>query len=118
MKKFFSFLSILLMTTVSLANNDIVETRTNNTSLTDDLVKVIPTEAPIKAYYFHSSRRCATCFEVENVTAKTIKDNFSDKYKINLIPTQKFIDQNGKKDYRHEGFSPKRNWLNFETKSW
>lgn len=31
---------------------------------------------------------------------------YADKYKINLIPTQVFLDNNGNEFYRHEGFFP------------
>lgn len=32
--------------------------------------------------------------------------SYADKYKINLIPTQVFIDENGKEYYRHQGYFP------------
>ncbi|MEI7904513.1 MAG: thioredoxin family protein [Candidatus Firestonebacteria bacterium] len=32
---------------------------------------------------------------------------FAEKYKISLIPTQVFLDENGKEYFRHEGFFPK-----------
>ncbi len=32
---------------------------------------------------------------------------FAKKYKIRLIPTQIFLDKNGKEYFRHEGFFPK-----------
>lgn len=35
----------------------------------------------------------------------------ADKYKIKLIPTQIFLDKNGKEFYRHEGFFPKEEIL-------
>ena len=31
---------------------------------------------------------------------------FGSKYKINLIPTQIFLDKNGEEYYRHEGYFP------------
>ncbi len=89
MKKFFSFLSILLLATVSLANNAVIETKTNvNKSLSCELVTAIPAETPIKVYYFHSTRRCATCIAVEDVTAKTIKDNYGDKISFESIDVE------------------------------
>lgn len=89
MKKFFSFLSILLMTTLALANNAVIEIKTNNNaSLSDDFASAIPKEAPIKVYYFHSTRRCATCIAVEDVTAKTIKDNYGDKISFESIDVE------------------------------
>ncbi|MEN6549882.1 MAG: thioredoxin family protein [Armatimonadia bacterium] len=35
----------------------------------------------------------------------------ADEYKINLIPTQVFIDKDGKEVFRHEGFFPKADIL-------
>jgi len=32
---------------------------------------------------------------------------YAEKYKIRLIPTQVFLDKNGKEYFRHEGFFPK-----------
>jgi thioredoxin 1 len=32
---------------------------------------------------------------------------FAKKYKIRLIPTQVFLDKDGKEFFRHEGFFPK-----------
>ena len=32
--------------------------------------------------------------------------SYADKYKINLIPTQVFLDENGKEYYRHQGYFP------------
>jgi len=31
---------------------------------------------------------------------------YGDKYKISLIPTQVFLDRDGKEYYRHEGYFP------------
>ncbi|HFS68145.1 MAG TPA: thioredoxin [Flavobacteriia bacterium] len=31
---------------------------------------------------------------------------YADKYQINLIPTQVFLDENGKEYFRHEGYFP------------
>ncbi len=33
---------------------------------------------------------------------------YASKYKIKLIPTQVFLDENGKEFYRHEGFYPEK----------
>ncbi len=38
------------------------------------------------------------------------------KYKIKLIPTQVFLDKNGKEFHRHEGFYPKADIMNLVDK--
>jgi len=37
----------------------------------------------------------------------TDRRDLADRYRINLIPTQIFLDASGKEVYRHEGFMPK-----------
>lgn len=37
---------------------------------------------------------------------KDEEKHFAEKYKIKLIPTQVFLDENGKEFFRHEGFYP------------
>lgn len=36
-------------------------------------------KAEVKAYYFHATRRCATCQAVESVTKETIDKTFAEK---------------------------------------
>ncbi len=33
----------------------------------------------INVYYFHATRRCATCQAIEKVALKTVKDNYGDE---------------------------------------
>lgn len=37
---------------------------------------------------------------------KDDQKHYAEKYKIKLIPTQVFLDENGKEFFRHEGFYP------------
>lgn len=39
---------------------------------------------------------------------KEDQKHYADKYKIKLIPTQVFLDENGKEFHRHEGFYPEK----------
>ena len=36
-----------------------------------------------------------------------VKKEMADKYKIRVIPTQVFLDKEGREFFRHEGFYPK-----------
>jgi hypothetical protein len=36
----------------------------------------------VKVYYFHATRRCATCNAVENVTKEALKETYGDKVKF------------------------------------
>lgn len=39
---------------------------------------------------------------------KPEQEKYAEKYGIKLIPTQVFLDENGKEFYRHEGFFPEK----------
>ncbi len=39
---------------------------------------------------------------------KPEQKDYAEKYKIQLIPTQVFLDENGKEFFRHEGFYPEK----------
>lgn len=39
----------------------------------------------IKAYYFHATRRCATCMAVEDVTKEVLKANYAEKVSFESI---------------------------------
>ncbi len=44
-------------------------------------VKQVQKVTPTEVYYFHMTRRCATCQAVETVTEAALKENFSDQMK-------------------------------------
>ena len=46
-------------------------------------------ESGVKAYYFHASRRCATCEAVESVTKEALKENYGDKVVFKSINREK-----------------------------
>ena len=70
------------------------------------------------------SVRCIPCQKMEKVIEEVNKkypkkvktifydvwtkegEPYADKYHINLIPTQVFLDENGKEYFRHEGYFP------------
>lgn len=41
--------------------------------------------ATVEAYYFHNTRRCATCLAVESVTKKTLEDTYAEAMKNGLV---------------------------------
>jgi hypothetical protein len=45
--------------------------------------KVVETE--VTAYYFHATRRCATCEAVEKVTSEILKETYGDKVSFKSI---------------------------------
>jgi hypothetical protein len=42
-------------------------------------------ESAVKAYYFHTSRRCVTCNTVEKVSAESLKELYGDKIRLQSI---------------------------------
>ena len=101
--------SILLLTSVSCKNKH------------ENLAKA---EKPLVTFIELGSVRCIPCKKmkvvmksVEKKYGKQINTIFYDvwtkegkpyafTYKINLIPTQIFLDKNGKEYFRHEGYFP------------
>ena len=53
---------------------------------------VVVNASGVKAYYFHATRRCATCKAVEKVTREAIKENFGDEVKFQSINREKQSD--------------------------
>jgi thiol-disulfide isomerase/thioredoxin len=42
-------------------------------------------ESAVKAYYFHTSRRCATCKTVEKVAAESLQELYGDKIQLQAV---------------------------------
>ncbi len=76
------------------------------------------------------SVRCIPCQQMQPIM-KSVEEKYGDqvkvifydvwtedgkqyakKYNINLIPTQVFLDENGKEFFRHEGFFPENELIN------
>jgi hypothetical protein len=42
-------------------------------------------ESAVKAYYFHTSRRCVTCKTVEEVTTESLQELYGDKIQLKSV---------------------------------
>jgi glutaredoxin len=42
-------------------------------------------ESAVKAYYFHTSRRCVTCKTVERVSAESLQELYGDKIQLKAV---------------------------------
>jgi len=80
---------------------------------------------PIVTFVELGSVSCVPCKMMQQVMEEVEKDygeqievifydvwkpenkKYSEQYKVNLIPTQVFLDKDGKEIFRHEGFYPK-----------
>lgn len=43
------------------------------------------TTAKVEVYYFHNTRRCATCEAVEDVTIETLQESYPDQLKSGIV---------------------------------
>jgi hypothetical protein len=57
----------------------------------------------VKAYYFHATRRCATCEAVEKVTKETISENYKGKVSFESINREENKDNALVKKYKISG---------------
>lgn len=73
----FSFILLVGIVAVSAQNVD----RVKAVQSTDKKVTAADQKdaSQVQVYYFHATRRCATCQAVESVTRKTIEENYGEK---------------------------------------
>lgn len=95
-----------------------------NPSQTKEQSKQVKTETNKITFIEIGSVRCIPCQKMQPIL-KSIEEKYSDEvevifydvwteegkpygdlYKVKLIPTQIFLDRNGKEYFRHEGFFP------------
>ncbi len=62
-------------------------------------------ETSIQAYYFHATRRCATCQAVESVTKEILKEKYTGKVSFITINREKEKDNPLLKKYKINGQS-------------
>ena len=76
----FIFLLGMLTARAQCCGNHAAESKQSKTTA----VKTNDASA-VKAYYFHATRRCATCNAVEDVTKQTLKEYYGDKIAFSSI---------------------------------
>lgn len=80
MKKLISTFSLLLIIgTMSLSAQCCGSTTNDNSTSKTTCCSDAPKSSEVKAYYFHATRRCATCQAVETVSKEAIKEYYGDK---------------------------------------
>jgi hypothetical protein len=83
---FFLLLALVVLTAQSCNSSAQKNNESQNKSVE------VSNASDVEAYYFHATRRCATCQAVEDVTREAIKDNFGDKVKFQSINREKQSD--------------------------
>ncbi len=56
--------------------------------VTDEATNQVVEVTKVNVYYFHNTRRCATCEAVEAVTKSTLKESYPEQIKSGLIAFQ------------------------------
>lgn len=77
---FMLFLGIIFVSAQS--NNQTINDNPNENRVT---ASENITPGDVQVYYFHATRRCATCEAVEAVTVKTIKENYGPEVSFESI---------------------------------
>jgi hypothetical protein len=75
---------LILLTVLLLGTTFYGFAQTNST----EADKVTVDEQKIEVFYFHNTRRCATCQAVESVTKNTLEEYFPEQMKEGLITFQ------------------------------
>ncbi|MCU4177449.1 nitrophenyl compound nitroreductase subunit ArsF family protein [Carboxylicivirga sp. N1Y90] len=76
--KFFSLIISVSFIALSLVSCNFDKQKEKTNKVQDVVEHVLPA-GEIHAYYFHATRRCATCEAVEAVTTEYLKNNYADK---------------------------------------
>ncbi|MFP4497441.1 MAG: nitrophenyl compound nitroreductase subunit ArsF family protein [Vulcanimicrobiota bacterium] len=106
-------ITIVLIIFVAVSMFYLVAKETKNTSSnTVEASKPAPTKENIKAdnyilYYFCGDKRCPTCIKIENLTDKTVKEEFADdletgKLEWKIVNYDKEQNLHFKEDYKLE----------------
>lgn len=86
MKKVISILSFIFVFGIFISNAQCCDKAaelgctTNTLAMADE-----GNESEVKAYYFHTSRRCVTCKTVEKVSAESLKELYGDKIQLKSV---------------------------------
>jgi hypothetical protein len=85
MKRIFVILSVILTTGLLNANAQCCAGASKAEAITKSCCDKSREVSEVKAYYFHATRRCATCQAVESVTKEALKEYYGDKVAFTSI---------------------------------
>ena len=92
MKKLLSTLTFFMMLTVLAVTAQCCNSSAQNNDERQNKSVEVSNVSDVEAYYFHATRRCATCKAVEDVTKEAINENFGDEVKFQSINREKQSD--------------------------
>lgn len=79
-------------------NSKVAELTSTDTALAEEA-----NEAGVKAYYFHATRRCATCQAVEKVTKEALKEHYGERVTFVSIDREKDSENSLLEKYKVNG---------------
>ncbi|NME72153.1 nitrophenyl compound nitroreductase subunit ArsF family protein [Flammeovirga aprica] len=86
MKKIISTLAyIFVIGLISVSAQCCSNTKNSSETSKDVSCNQTKEDTDVKAYYFHATRRCATCQAVESVTEETLKEYYGSKISFQSI---------------------------------
>jgi len=86
MKRIITLFSILLVLSITSAYAQCCKNAAKSAGCATPCVQSQQTGASdVKAYYFHATRRCATCMAVEDVTKAVLKEKYAEKIPFESI---------------------------------
>jgi hypothetical protein len=102
MKKIISILSFvfvigLLSLNAQCCNKATTDCETAKTTVQNQ------TKTDVQAYYFHATRRCATCQAVESVTKDALKEYYGDKVAFQSLNIEEMKDKSLIEKYKVSG---------------
>lgn len=104
MKKLISTLSIILFVgVVSVSAHCCSGVTADNSTTAKTVCAENQKSSEVKAYYFHATRRCATCQAVEAVSKEAIKEYYGDKVTFESINREEDKDNPLVKKYKISG---------------
>ena len=103
MKKLSIITFLILVTGIISANAQCCSTKAKKQITAKTCCSDQKTDTTVKAYYFHATRRCATCEAVETVSKKTIAENYKGKVSFQSINREENKDNPLVKKYKISG---------------
>ena len=82
--KFFQLIVSVSFMVIALMSCDMNKEK-NQSNTTEKATEQFVSTGEIHAYYFHATRRCATCEAVEAVTSETLKTHYGEKVTFKSI---------------------------------
>ncbi len=123
MKQFIALIIItIIFSSLALTQSKKTDTKSKSATVKKDSVVVV--SKPLVTFIELGSVKCIPCKQMQPVMAsiekkyakqikvvfydvwKTEQAQYAEQYGVKLIPTQVFLDNEGKEFFRHEGFFP------------